>query len=92
MMSDKEYKVIVDCLYMNLYEPPILPPDFRGKKSESTDTMRLLVDMVNTNSQILLSRSVTIVTVAVNKALLELCSGTQEESPLALIAVSIFVE
>ncbi|XP_031738035.1 uncharacterized protein LOC101213129 isoform X1 [Cucumis sativus] len=85
MMSDKEYKVIVDCLYMNLYEQPILPPSFRGKKSESEDTMRLLVDKVNTNSQILLSRTVTIVSVVVNKALLELCNGIQEESPLALI-------
>lgn len=88
-MSDKEYNVIRDCLYMNLCEVPRLPPGFRGSSSSSKDTMRLLVDKVNMNSQMLLSRTVTIVAVEVKYALLELCNGIDEESPLACIAVSI---
>ena len=89
VMSDKEYDVIQNCIIMNLNEAPRLPPSFRGSKSGSKDTMRLLVDKVNMNSQMLLSRSVTIVAVEVNYALLELCNGIHEESPLARIAVSI---
>lgn len=89
-MSAREYKVILDCVYMNLYEEPRLPPSFRGGKSDSTDTIRLLVDKVNTNSQILLSRNVTIMVVSIEQALLELYNGIHEESPLAHIAVSIY--
>lgn len=87
MMSDKEYKVILDCAYMNLCEEPMLPPSFRGSKSGSKDTIRMLVDKVNANSQMLLSRTVTIVAVVVDHALLELCNGVHEESPLACIAL-----
>ncbi|XWS14258.1 hypothetical protein CRYUN_Cryun36dG0107400 [Craigia yunnanensis] len=87
VMSDKEYDVILNCAIMNLNEAPRLPPSFRGSKSGSKDTMWLLVDKVNMNSQMLLSRSVTIVAVEVNYALLELCNGIHEESPLAQIAL-----
>ncbi|XP_062178337.1 uncharacterized protein LOC133883124 isoform X2 [Alnus glutinosa] len=87
VMSDKEYKVILDCAYMNLCEVPRLPPSFRGSKSGSKDTMKMLVDKVNMNSQMLLSHTVTIVAVIVDHALLELCNGIQEESPLARIAL-----
>lgn len=90
IMSDKEYKVILDCTYMNLSEEPRLPASFRGGKSGSRDTIRLLVDKVNLNSQLLLSRTVTIIAVTVNHALLELCNGTGGESPLAHIAVSSY--
>lgn len=87
-MSNKEYNVILDCAYMNLSEEARLPPSFRGDKSGSNDTMRLLADKVNLNSQIFLSWTVTIVAVEVNYALLELCNCVPEESPLARIAVS----
>ncbi|KAM7278379.1 hypothetical protein ACFE04_005513 [Oxalis oulophora] len=87
VMSDKEYNVIVNSITMNLWEAPKLPPSFRGSKSVSKDTMRLLVDKVNTNSQLLLSRTVTIIAVEVDCALLELCNGILEESPLARIAM-----
>ncbi|KAK7291737.1 hypothetical protein RIF29_07114 [Crotalaria pallida] len=87
IMSDKEYKVILDCTYMNLAEEPRLPASFRGGKSGSKDTIRLLVDKVNMNSQLLLSQTVTIITVVVNHALLELCNGPDGESPLAHIAL-----
>ncbi|XP_017974971.1 PREDICTED: uncharacterized protein LOC18603726 [Theobroma cacao] len=87
VMSDKEYDVFLNCTYMNLNETPSLPPSFRGSKSGSKDAMRLLVDKVNMNSQMLLSRSVTIVAAEVNYALLELCNGIHEESPLARIAL-----
>lgn len=90
-MSDKEYKVILDCAYMNLCEETRLPPSFRGRKSGSKDTMRMLVDKVNMSSQMLLSRTVTIVVVVVNHALLELCNGIQE-SPLAHIGVSNYLD
>lgn len=91
VMSDKEYDVILNCTYMNLNEAPNLPPSFRGSKSDSSDTMRLLVDKVNLNSQMLLSHSITIMAVEVDYALLELCTGITEESPLAHVVVSIFV-
>ncbi|KAF3970469.1 hypothetical protein CMV_005848 [Castanea mollissima] len=87
VMSDKEYKVILDCGLMNLCEEPRLPPSFRGSKSGSKDAMKVLVDKVNMNSQMLLSRTVTIVGVVVDHALLELCNGIQESSPLAQIAL-----
>ncbi|KAG2726780.1 hypothetical protein I3760_01G128300 [Carya illinoinensis] len=86
VMSDKEYKVILDCTYMNLCEEPRLPPSFRGRKSGSKDTMRMLADKVNISSQMLLSHTVTTVAVVVDHALLELCNGIQE-SPLAQIAL-----
>ncbi|KAI4335042.1 hypothetical protein L6164_013726 [Bauhinia variegata] len=87
IMTQKEYKVILDCTYMNLSEEPRLPPSFRGGNSGSKDTIRLLVDKVNLNSQLLLSQTVTIMAVVVNHALLELRHGTDEESPLAHIAL-----
>lgn len=90
-MSDKEYKVILDCTYMNLSEQPRLPASFRDGKSGSRDTIKLLVDKVNVNSQILLSQTVTIIAVVVNHALLELCNGSGGESPLAHIAVSVYI-
>ncbi|KAL4271464.1 hypothetical protein GQ457_13G023380 [Hibiscus cannabinus] len=86
-MSNKEYDVVQNCTTMNLNEAPMLPPSFRGSKSDSKDTIRLLVDKVNMNSQMLLSRSVTILAVEFNYALLELCSGIHEDSPLARIAL-----
>uniref|UniRef100_A0A6N2LUY9 PH domain-containing protein n=1 Tax=Salix viminalis TaxID=40686 RepID=A0A6N2LUY9_SALVM len=82
VISDKEYSIIVDCMCTNLLEEPRIPPSFRGCKSDTKDAMRLLVDKVNTNSQALLSQTVTIVAVEVNYALLELCNGVHE-SPLA---------
>jgi len=91
VMSDKEYKVILDCTTMNLSEEPRLPASFRGGKSGSKDTIKLLVDKVNLNSQTLLSQTVTIITVVGNHALLELCNGTDGESPLAHIAVSMYI-
>ncbi|XP_050117405.1 uncharacterized protein LOC126595103 isoform X2 [Malus sylvestris] len=87
VMSDKEYKVILDCACMNLCEEPKLPPSFRGGKSGSMDTMRLLADKVNMNSQLLLSKTVTIVAVVIDNALLELYNGIHAESPLAQIAI-----
>lgn len=88
VMSDKEYDVILNCITMNLSEAPRLPPSFRGSRSDSHDTMRILADKVNMNSQMLLSRTVTVTAVEINYALLELCNGIHEESPLAHIAVS----
>ncbi|CAN1281796.1 Intermembrane lipid transfer protein vps13A [Linum perenne] len=82
VMSNKEYKVILDCISMNLNEEPCLPPIFRGSKSDSTDPMQLLVDKVNMNGQMLLAHSVSIMAVEINYALLELCNGVHE-SPLA---------
>ncbi|KAL3831089.1 hypothetical protein ACJIZ3_019891 [Penstemon smallii] len=83
VMSDKEYNVIFDCFYMNLCEQPNLPPSFRSSKSAAKDTIKLLADKVNMNSQVLLSRTVTIVAVGIDYALLELCYGADEGSPLA---------
>lgn len=88
-MYAKEYKVILECTYMNLSEEPKLPPSFRGGNSASKNTIRLLVDKVNMNSQLLLSHTVTIMAVFVDHALLELCNGTDEASPLAHIVVSM---
>ncbi|XP_028786889.1 uncharacterized protein LOC114742843 [Neltuma alba] len=87
IMYAKEYKVILDCTYMNLSEESRLPPSFRGGNSASKDTIRLLVDKVNMNSQLLLSQTVTIMAVFVNHALLELCNGIDEASPLAHIVL-----
>lgn len=88
MMSDKEYSVILDCLYLNLNEEPRLPPSFRGSSSGSKGTIRLLADKVNLNSQLLLSRTVTIFSVEVNYALLELYHSTHKDSALAHVIVS----
>ncbi|KAI4370200.1 hypothetical protein MLD38_018571 [Melastoma candidum] len=87
MVSDKEYSVIVDSLYMNLCELPRLPPNFRGSSSGSIDTMKLLADRVNVNGQLMLSRTVTVIAVEVSYALLELCNGIDDKSPLAHIAL-----
>lgn len=89
VMSDKEYNVILDCFYMNLCEQPALPPSFRNSKSSAKDAIKLLADKVNMNSQVLLSRTVTISAVEVDYALLELCHGADKESPLAHVIVSI---
>jgi vacuolar protein sorting-associated protein 13A/C len=85
VVSDKEYNVILSAVSMNLNEPPNLPPNFRGSKSQ--DSIKLLADKVNLNSQVFLSRTVTIMAVEVNYALLELCNGIHEESPLARLAL-----
>lgn len=90
VISDKEYSIIVDCMCLNLLEEPRIPPSFRGCKSDTKDAIRLLVDKVNTNSQVF-SQTVTIVAVEVNYALLELCNGVHE-SPLARLEVSTFVD
>ncbi|KAG9136747.1 hypothetical protein Leryth_004514 [Lithospermum erythrorhizon] len=87
LMSDKEYNVILDCLSLNLFEQPTLPPSFRGSKSLSKDTIKFLADKVNLNGQVLLSRTVNVIVVEVNYALLELYNGGQEESPLAHLAL-----
>lgn len=87
VMSDKEYDIIVSCTSMNLFEEPKLPPDFRGSSSGPKDKMRLLVDKVNLNSQMIMSRTVTILAVDINYALLELRNSVNEESPLAHVAV-----
>lgn len=87
VMSDKEYNVILDCLYMNLLEEPSLPPSFRSTNTQLNDSMRLLADKVNLQSQMLLSRTVSVMVVEVTYALLELCNGIDEESPLAHLAV-----
>lgn len=87
VMSDKEYSIILDCTYMNLCEEPRLPPSFRSKTSQTKDSIRLLADKVNLQSQILLSRTVFVAAVEVNYALLELCNRIDEKSPLAQIAL-----
>ncbi|CAI9119065.1 OLC1v1020728C1 [Oldenlandia corymbosa var. corymbosa] len=87
MMSHKEYIIILDCFYMNLNEQPSLPPSFRGHKSAPKDTIKLLADKVNMNGQVLLSRTVTIIAVKVDFALLEVYHGVLEELPLAHIAL-----
>ena len=88
MISDKEYSVITGCLAMNMGEEPNPPPNFRDTNAGSTETIRLLADKVNMTSQVFLSRSVNICSVQLDYALLELCNGIQEESPLAHITVS----
>lgn len=88
MVSDKEYSVITSCVTKNLSEEPNIPPNFRDTNSGSTDTIRILADKVNMTSQVFLSRSVNIMAVQLDYALLELCNGIQEDSPLANITVS----
>lgn len=88
IMSDKEYNVIVNCFYMNISEIPKLPPSFRGRTSVPKETIHMLADKVNVNSQVLLSRTVTLMTVEVSYALMELYNGFDKGSPLAHISVS----
>ncbi|KAK1380403.1 Calcium-dependent lipid-binding family protein [Heracleum sosnowskyi] len=85
VMSDKEYTIILDCISENLSESPNLPPSFRESKADSKGKIPSLADKVNSNSQSILSRTVTIMAVEVDYALLELCNGIHEESPLAHI-------
>ncbi|XP_076932508.1 uncharacterized protein LOC143598077 [Bidens hawaiensis] len=87
VVSDKEYSVISSCVTMNLSEEANLPPNFRTTNSGSTDTMRMLADKVNMTSQVFLSRSVNIMAVELDYALLELCNGIQEDLPLANITL-----
>lgn len=87
VVSDKEYSVITSCVTTNLSEEPNLPPNFRDTSSGSTDTIRMLADKVNMTSQVFLSRSVNIMSVQLDYALLELCNGVQEDSPLANITL-----
>lgn len=91
VMSDKEYTVILNCALMNLSEQPNLPPGFRNSNSSAKDTIKLLADKVNMNSQVLLSRTVTVMTVEMDYLLLELCYGVDKESPLAHVIVSLFL-
>ncbi|KAK1425949.1 hypothetical protein QVD17_14616 [Tagetes erecta] len=86
VVSDKEYGVINSCVTMNLSEEPNIPPSFRDTNSGS-DTIRMLSDKVNMTSQVFLSRSVNIMAVQLDYALLELCNGVQEDSPLANITL-----
>ncbi|KAL8205058.1 hypothetical protein R6Q57_010681 [Mikania cordata] len=87
VVSDKEYSVITSCVTMNLSEEAQLPPNFRDTNSVSTDTIRMLADKVNLTSQVFLSRTINIMTVQLDYALLELCNGIQEDSPLANITL-----
>ncbi|XP_071698618.1 uncharacterized protein [Rutidosis leptorrhynchoides] len=87
VVSDKEYSIIMSCLSMNMSEEPNLPPNFRDTDSESTNTIRMLADKVNMTSQVFLSRTVNIMAVQLDYALLELCNGIQEDSPLANITL-----
>lgn len=89
VMSDKEYNVSLNCALMNLCEQPTLPPSFRNSNSSAKDTIKLLADKVNMNSQVLLSRTVTMMAVELDYALLELCYGADKESPLAHVIVSL---
>lgn len=87
VMTDKEYNVIVNCAYMNLLEQPRLPQSFRSNTG-TRESMRMLADKVNPYGQMLLTRTVAVIAVEVHYALLELCNGLDEESPLAQISVS----
>jgi vacuolar protein sorting-associated protein 13A/C len=90
VLSDKEYNVISTCISMNLCELPNLPSSFREDPSETKESIRILADKVNFkyNSQLLLSRTVFVIGVDIQYALLELRNGPDAESPLAQIAVS----
>lgn len=92
VMSDKEYNVSLNCALMNLCEQPTLPPSFRNSNSSAKDTIKLLADKVNMNSQVLLSRTVTMMAVELDYALLELCYGADKESPLAHVIVSLIFD
>ena len=88
-MSDKEYSVMTSCISTNLSDTPNLPPSFRENVNRTKESMRLLADKVNLNNHLLLSRTVVIMTVNIQHALLELCNGQDGGSPLAELAVSI---
>lgn len=90
-MSDKEYSIILDCALMNISEEPRLPPSFRSNTSQTIESIRMLADKVNLQSQIFLSHTVFVMAVEINYALLELCNRIDEESPLAYIVVSISI-
>ncbi|CAN8243432.1 unnamed protein product, partial [Cochlearia groenlandica] len=87
VMSDKEYDIIVSCTSMNLLEEPKLPPAFRDSSSGPKDKMRKLAGKVSLNSQMIMSRTVTILAVDMNHVLLELHNSVNEESPLAQVAL-----
>uniref|UniRef100_A0ACD5YZI2 Uncharacterized protein n=1 Tax=Avena sativa TaxID=4498 RepID=A0ACD5YZI2_AVESA len=87
VMSDKEYSVMTSCISTNLSETPNLPPSFRENVNRTKESIRLLADKVNLNNHLLLSRTVVIMTVNVQYALLELCNGPDAESPLAELAL-----
>ncbi|WOL14400.1 hypothetical protein Cni_G23180 [Canna indica] len=87
VMSDKEYAVIINCISMNLSELPNLPPSFRDNLTGMKESIRMIADIVNLNSQILLSSTVFILAVEIRYALLELCNGLEEGFPLAQITL-----
>ncbi|KAL6841988.1 hypothetical protein ACP4OV_028188 [Aristida adscensionis] len=87
VMSDKEYNVITNCISTNLSETPNLPPSFRENVVRTKESIRLLADKVNLNNPSLLSRTVVVMTVDVQYALLELRNGPDAESPLAELAL-----
>jgi vacuolar protein sorting-associated protein 13A/C len=87
VMSDKEYSVMTSCISTNLSDTPNLPPSFRENVNRTKESIRLLADKVNLNNHLLLSRTVVIMTVNVQYALLELCNGRYAESPLAELAL-----
>ncbi|XP_078433928.1 calcium-dependent lipid-binding family protein isoform X2 [Wolffia australiana] len=84
VMSNKEYKVILDCVSTNVSEEPRLPPSFRGSPIES---MRVLADKVHHNSQVLLSRTIAVISLEIQTAMLDLHNGIDEESQLAHLAL-----
>lgn len=88
-MSDKEYNVTTNCISTNLSETPNLPPSFRENVNRTKESIRLLADKVTLSNHSLLSRTVVVMTVDVQYALLELLNGPDAESPLAELAVSI---
>ncbi|XP_078179744.1 uncharacterized protein LOC144573852 isoform X2 [Carex rostrata] len=89
VMSGKEYNVISTCVSMNLCELPNIPPSFRENPTETKESIRMLADKVNLkyNSQLLLSRTVFVIGVDIQYALLELRTGPDAETPLAQIAL-----
>ncbi|KAL6634351.1 hypothetical protein ACP70R_027022 [Stipagrostis hirtigluma subsp. patula] len=87
VMSDKEYNVITNCISTNLSETPNLPPSFRENVVRTKESIRLLADKVNLNNHSLLSRTVVVMTVDVQYALLELRNGPDADSPLAELAL-----
>jgi vacuolar protein sorting-associated protein 13A/C len=88
-MSDKEYNVITNCISTNLSETPNLPPSFRENVNRTKESIRLLADKVNLSNHPVLSRTVVVMTVDVQYALLDLRNGPDAGSPLAKLAVSI---
>ncbi|KAJ3675683.1 hypothetical protein LUZ60_004725 [Juncus effusus] len=87
VMSDNEYNVISTCITMNLCEIPNIPPSFRENPTGTKESIKILADKVNHNSQLLLSKTVFVIGVDVQYALLELYNGPDAESPLAQIAL-----